>query len=186
MKNFVSLVWIFSTSLIFVGCSKSDDNIKSKPLKQELNLSTQLGEKALTQLSWALLSSELYSSKISVIRDSQVIAEYELNCDVSEMLNPETEQLDGEMNKVGLVVTPSKPQGFVITSCRSGAHSKQLSVYDLESKSPHPVWEKTGSYFGEWSVNKSYDLVLSYDEPCNQLSCSAAFVQKDVIWKGVP
>jgi len=135
-----------------------------------------------TQLSWNLLSSDMESSKIAVIRDKQIIGEYKLNCDVSESLSPEQQQLDEEVNRVGLVVTPSKPQGFLITSCRFGAHSKQLSVYDLESKSPYAVWEKTGSYFGEWSVNQNYDLVLSYDEPCNKLNCSAPFVRKDVIW----
>ncbi|WP_156815211.1 hypothetical protein [Amphritea japonica] len=135
-----------------------------------------------TKLSWSLLSSDIDSSKIAVSRDNRVIAEYDLNCDVGEALNQNSEQLDGEMNKVGLVVTYSKPQGFVITSCRFGAHSKRLTVYDLEIKSSTPVWERTGSYFGEWSINQNYDLVLSYDEPCNNLDCPAPFVQKDVIW----
>jgi hypothetical protein len=186
MKNFVSVVWVFCACLLLVGCGKSDDNINPQSLLLELNLSTQVGQEHVTPLSWTLLSSDWYSSKISITQNNRVIAAYELNCNVSEMLNPDPGQLDGEKNKVGLVVTPAKPQGLLITSCRSGAHSKQLSVYDLESKSPHPVWDKTGSYFGEWSVNQNLDLVLSYDEPCNKLNCSASFVQKDVIWKSVP
>lgn len=139
-----------------------------------------------TRLSWNLLSSDIDSSNIEVVRANQVVAKYELNCDLSEALNPDPEQLDGEMNKIGLVVTPSKPKGFVITSCRVGAHSKQLAVYDLESDRQDPVWEKTGSYFGEWSVNHNYDLVLSYDEPCDEKNCDASFVQRDLIWGASP
>ncbi|WP_290702123.1 hypothetical protein [Amphritea sp.] len=135
-----------------------------------------------TRLSWNLLSSDIDSSNIQVVRANQVVATYVLNCDLSEALTPDPEQLDGEMNKIGLVVTPSKPKGFVITSCRVGAHSKQLAVYDLESDRQDPVWEKTGSYFGEWSVNQNYDLVLSYDEPCDEKKCDAPFVQRDLIW----
>lgn len=135
-----------------------------------------------THLSWNLLASDFYSSNIEVVRANQVVATYVLNCDLSEALNHDPEQLDGEMNKVGLVVTPSKPKGFLITSCRVGAHSKQLAVYDLESDRQDPVWEKTGSYFGEWSVNHNYDLVLSYDERCDEKKCDAPFVQRDLIW----
>lgn len=136
-----------------------------------------------TQLNWNLLSSDFESSKIEIHRDQQVIAEYDLNCDVSESLAPNSEQLSGEMNTVGLAVTPSNPQGFVISSCRFGAHSKQLSIYDLKSKRQDPVWEKTGSYFAEWSINENYELVLSYDKPCNVESCEAPFVRVDVVWK---
>lgn len=135
-----------------------------------------------TQLSWKLLSSTVNSSKIEVVRANRVVAQYELNCDLREFLNPDPEQLEGEMNKLGLVVTPSKPQGLVVTSCRVGAHSKQLAVYDLESDRKDPVWEKTGSYVGEWSLNQNGDLVLSYDEPCEEPNCEAPFIQRDLIW----
>lgn len=139
-----------------------------------------------SRLSWTLLASDVDSSDIAVMRNNQLIAEYRLNCDVSESLKADPDQFDGEMNKVGLVVTPFKPQGLVISSCRVGAHSKQLSVYDLESKRQSPVWEKTGSYFGEWSVNHNYDLVLSYDEPCESQNCEVPFVQKDFTWENGP
>lgn len=139
-----------------------------------------------THLSWKLLSSTVDSSKIEVVRANQVVAQYELNCDLREVLNPDPEKLEGEVNKLGLVVTPSKPQGLVVTSCRVGAHSKQLAVYDLESDRKEPVWEKTGSYFGEWSINHNYDLVLSYDEPCDKRGCTAPFIQRDVIWGDLP
>lgn len=136
-----------------------------------------------TKLSWTLLSSDFESSKIEINRDQKPIAEYDLNCDVSESLAPNPEQLPAELNTVGLVVTPSNPQGFVISSCRFGAHSKQLSVYDLKSKHQDPVWEKTGSYFAEWSINENYELVLSYDKPCNLENCEAPFVRVDVVWE---
>jgi hypothetical protein len=135
-----------------------------------------------TRLNWNLLSSDIDSSTIAVMRDKQLVAEYVLNCDMRESVNVDPEQLEGEMNKVGLVVTPSNPQGFLITSCRVGAHSKALTVYDLARKQLDPVWEMVGSYFGEWSINQNYDLVLSYDEPCDQKHCDAPFIEKDVIW----
>lgn len=134
-----------------------------------------------TKLGWNLISSEFGSSKIEVNRSGQLIAEYELNCDVSESIDPDPEQLDGEMNKVGLVVTPSQPKGLLVTSCRVGAHSKRLSVYDLESKDSEPVWEKTGSYFAAWSINEAYELVLSYDRPCIKTSCVVPFVSEYVL-----
>jgi len=136
-----------------------------------------------TKLNWYLLSSDIRSSKIEIHRDRQPIAEYELNCDVSESLVPNSEQLEGEMNTVGLVVTPSNPKGFVISSCRFGAHSKQLAIYDLNSKRQDPVWEKTGSYYAEWSLNENYELVLSYDKPCNAENCDDPFVRVDVVWE---
>jgi hypothetical protein len=134
-----------------------------------------------TKLDWSLISSEFDSSKIEVNRNGITIAEYEIDCDVSESIDPDLEQLDGEMNKVGLVVTPSQPKGLLITSCRVGAHSKRLSVYDLESKAKEPVWEKTGSYFAEWSINANYELVLSYDRPCNKTNCVAPFARENVV-----
>lgn len=134
-----------------------------------------------TKLSWTLLSSNIESSKIAINRDHQVIAEYDLNCDVSESLVTDSDELRGEMNTVGVVVTPSNPKGFVISSCRFGAHSKQLSVYDLQSKRQDPVWQKTGSYFAEWSINENYELVLSYDKPCYTENCNAPFERIDVI-----
>jgi hypothetical protein len=137
-----------------------------------------------TKLSWNLLSSDMRSSKIAIYRDKQPIAEYMLNCDVSESLVPNSTQLHGEMNTVGLVITPSSPHGFVITSCRFGAHSKQLAIYDLKSKRQDPVWKKTGSYFAEWSINENYELVLSYDKPCNEDKCDAPFVRVDIVWEG--
>lgn len=136
-----------------------------------------------TKLNWNLLSSDFESSKIQIHRDQQPIAEYDLNCDVSESLAPNYDQLPGELNTVGLVVTPSNPQGVVISSCRFGAHSKQLAIYDLKSKRQDPVWEKIGSYFAEWSINANYELVLSYDKPCNVENCEAPFVRVDVIWQ---
>lgn len=135
-----------------------------------------------TKLSWQLLSSDIDSSEIAVHRDSQRISEFELNCDVKEALTSSPDDVEGEMNRVGLVATPSNPQGFVISSCRFGAHSKKLSVYDLKSGSQKPVWEKTGSYFAEWSVNDNYELVLSYDRPCDKADCSDSFIREDVVW----
>ncbi|MFT5225821.1 MAG: hypothetical protein ACI9YO_003298 [Gammaproteobacteria bacterium] len=172
-------------------CWKMDDMLLSDPVRTSMKAIMKGGyehyfyyQKSL--LSWKLLSTDWYSSKIAVIRDNQRIAEYDLYCDMTEALTPVPEQLDGEKNKVGLVVTHSNPQGLVVISCRSGVHSKQLSVYDLESKSQQPVWEETGSYYGEWSINQHYDLVLSYDEPCRKLNCLSRFVQKDVIWGSIP
>lgn len=135
-----------------------------------------------TKLSWSLLSSDFEASKIAILRDNKRIAEYEINCNVQEALSPSPDQLDGERNKVGVVATPSKPQGLLITSCRFGAHSKKLSVYDLADDRQSPVWEKTGSYFAEFSVNEYSELVLSYDRPCNKQNCSAPFVTEDVLW----
>jgi hypothetical protein len=136
-----------------------------------------------TKLNWSLLSSDFESSKIEIYRDQQPIAEYDLNCDVSESLVQNDDELPGELNTVGLVVTPSNPQGVVITSCRFGAHSKQIAIYDLKSKRQDPVWEKVGSYFAEWSINENYELVLSYDKPCNLKNCEVPFVRVDVVWK---
>lgn len=135
-----------------------------------------------TKLSWGLLASDFDSSQIAVKRDDKVIREYEVNCDMSEALQVDPDQLEGERNKIGLVTTPYYPKGLFVSSCRVGAHSKELSLYDLSSESRQPVWTKIGSYFGEWSINQNFNLVLSYDEPCSSNDCEYDFVTKDVIW----
>ena len=134
-------------------------------------------------LAWSLISSAFDTSKIQVNRDGQAVAEYVLNCDVSESIDPDPEILIGEMNRVGLLVTPSQPKGLLITSCRVGAHSKRLSVYNLESKVKEPIWEETGSYFAEWSINKNYELLLSYDRPCEKTNCIESFTTENIIFQ---
>jgi len=119
-----------------------------------------------------------------VHRGDAIVAEYELRCDLSESLALEPDELAGEMNKVGLVVTPSNPNGLLLTSCRVGAHSKALAIYDLDDNGREPVWVKTGSYFAEWSVNESNELLLSYDKPCNGRRCAAPFSRESVLWSG--
>ena len=168
------------------GCWKLDDMLlpdgsSMKKMMLEDYLHFYFYKK--TSLSWNLISSEFQSSKIAVKRDEQLIAEYELNCDVSESLRADSEQLDGETNKLGLVVTPSNPKGLLVTSYRAGAHSKRLTVYDLALKNIAPVWERIGSYYAQWSVNESYELVLSFDKPGNAQKGAAHYVREDVIWR---
>lgn len=134
-----------------------------------------------SKLHWRLLSSGFRSSKVEVLRDGDLISEYELDCDVSEALNPAPEGLDGELNKIDLVVPPSHPQGLLITSCRVGAHSKQLSVYNLAEPDQNPIWQRTGSYFADWSLNANYELLLSYDLPCDGASCTSPFITETVL-----
>lgn len=167
------------------GCWKVDDMIlpdRTSLKAMMLNDYQHFYFYKKTKLSWHLISSDIDSSKVAVHRDNQRIAKFELNCDVKEALNFSPDDVDGEVNRVGLIVTPSNPQGFVISSCRFGAHSKKLSVYDLKSAGQEPVWEKTGSYFAEWSLNDNYELVLSYDRPCDNPDCSVPFIREDVVW----
>ena len=68
-----------------------------------------------------------------------------------------------------------------------GKMKKHLGMwYDWKkNENNEPVWQKTGSYYAEWSLNQNYELVLSYDAPCIDKNCTARFYRHDVLWNEV-
>lgn len=69
-------------------------------------------------LNWSLVSSDLYTSRITVKHGSKAIISYDLNCDVSEALTERPNGIpDYERNQVDIIKTHSHPNGLLAVIC---------------------------------------------------------------------
>lgn len=110
--------------------------------------------------SWHVLSSGISESRVSIYRLDQPIGIFNFSCDLTDADN---ETYNGTGMK--LVRLDSHPEGLLLVTCNAGAHSQQVAIIDLASKSNQPVLTRTGSYFASWELQQG-ELWISYDQPC--------------------
>jgi len=113
--------------------------------------------------SWHVQSAGADESRLAVHQRDQRFGIYDLDCDLGDV----TEGESGDDNaRLQLLSLPSGPQELLIISCNVGAHSQQITIFDLARKSKQPVFSATGSYSASWEVQDG-ELWIGYDEPCD-------------------
>ena len=127
--------------------------------------------------SWHVISAGADESRLSVYQRDRLIGIYNIACDLTDAA--EGNSLDGNAS-INLVEPDSNPQGLLVVGCNVGAHSQQISIFDLQSKSKQPVFSVTGSYVASWELQDG-ELWISYDEPCDlgpSVDCPDGFATK--------
>jgi len=135
---------------------------------------------ATTNWQWKLSKGQLYDSEISVYQNGSRIANYQIDCDLSEYQNKE--EFTPSIDKV---ITTKKPTGLLIVTCVVGAHSVRINIYDPLSNIKESIFSKTGSYVAYWEM-ESGALWITYDQVCvtsKSKQCDARFEQIRVPWK---
>jgi hypothetical protein len=119
--------------------------------------------KADAPWSWHIVSAGLDESRISVYRRDQLLGIYNLSCDLTDLNEGPRIENNASLN---LVQIESRPQGLLLITCNLGAHSQQVAIIDLASKSNQPVFSISGSYFADWELEDG-KLWIRYDRPCD-------------------
>ena len=113
--------------------------------------------------SWHIVSGGIGESRVSIFRRDRLIGIYDITCDLTMAVEGSRENAEATINLVDL---DSNPAGLLLITCNVGAHSRQIAVIDLASKSTRPALVRTGSYFADWEVQDD-ELWISYDRPCD-------------------
>jgi len=125
-------------------------------------VSVNADHKADAPWSWHIVSAGLDESRISVHRRDQLFGIFNLSCDLTDLKEGPRIENNASLN---LVQTDSHPEGLLLITCNVGAHSQQVAIIDLNSKSNEPVFTETGSYFADWELQDG-ELWIRYDQPC--------------------
>ena len=133
---------------------------------------------------WKLGAFDFNSSVINIFKGNKLLRAYTIDCDASEATINSLDQEDAESNTIDIITLSEKSTALLIVNCRVGAHSRQLSVYNLATNHSEPVWLKTGSYFAEWKI-KNNNLWLIYDRPCSSNSCVSPFKTEEEQWNPI-
>ena len=112
--------------------------------------------------SWHVLSSGLDESRLSVYRRDQLLGIFNLSCDLTDASEGPAVENGASLT---LVRIESHPDGLLFITCNVGAHSQQVAIIDLATKSNQPVFSRTGSYIARWEVQDG-ELWIGYDRPC--------------------
>ncbi len=118
--------------------------------------------KADAPWSWHIVSAGLDESRISVHRRDRLLGIFNLSCDLTDVSEGPRIENNASLN---LVQIDSHPEGLLLITCNLGAHSQQVAIIDLASKSNQPAFSKTGSYFADWELQDG-ELWIRYDQPC--------------------
>lgn len=113
--------------------------------------------------SWHIVSAGLDESRISIHRRDQLLGIYNLSCDLTDINEGPRIENGASLN---LVQIDSHPEGLLLITCNLGAHSQQVAIIDLASKSSQPAFIATGSYFADWELQDG-ELWIRYDRPCD-------------------
>ena len=119
--------------------------------------------KADAPWSWHIVSAGLDESRISIHRRDQLLGIYNLSCDLTDISEGPRIKNGASLN---LVQIDSHPEGLLLITCNLGAHSQQVAIIDLASKSNQPAFIATGSYFADWELQDG-ELWIRYDRPCD-------------------
>ena len=123
--------------------------------------------------SWHVQSSGPDETRLVVFQKELRFAIYNLECDLGEVTEGDSDDDDASIELVRLASSE-----LLIVRCNVGAHSQQLTILDLQRKSPEPVFSATGSYSASWEIQDG-ELWIGYDEPCDggaSVDCPDGFV----------
>lgn len=160
------LIFLLLISLL-IACNKETPEKISAPQIQAL--------------VWQLDSSDFGESRISIHQNENVLANYHIDCDLSDTFE---EIDDPEQPTVDIVMPSSHPHGLLVVVCNVGAHSRQISVFDPFTNTNEDVFTKTGSYIAGWDIVNG-SLKISYDRECTEDEnkvCDERFEQVSMEW----
>jgi hypothetical protein len=129
--------------------------------------------------SWHLQSAGADESLLSVYRRDHLLGIYDIDCDLTDVIEGEPVDDGASLN---LVKPDSRPEGLLVISCNVGAHSQQVTIIDLARKATRPAFTATGSYTASWEIQDG-ELWIGYDEPCDTgptVDCPDGFATKFV------
>ena len=128
-----------------------------------------------SEWSWHVHAAGADESRLTVFQRDGRFGIYNLECDLGDVTEGEVDDDDASIQLLSL---PSGPKELLVIRCNVGAHSQQITIFDLARQSRKPVFSATGSYSANWEIQDG-ELWIVYDEPCDtgpSVDCPDGFV----------
>ncbi len=128
---------------------------------------------------WIVAETGFAASTVEVLRSGALLTTIDVACDLSDAKARRSDTEEHTSSRVEAIYGTPYPNGLLIISCPTGAHSERIDVYDPAGRGATPVYSRVGSYFVDWRIDHGV-LLVSYDLPCDAedratASCGMAF-----------